>query len=359
MDESMLALMEKSRMFKSIVPGFFVEAKAISLEGFSFWLPHCFDEYTDIQDDADGPLKRFRYELNSFFRKYLETWFAQNKQSKDVVAATKDLFFVASFLGNLGQEKGFIKLKSGKDIIKIHEPISNAEFRFKRMGDLLAFNIYRPGRNPDEEHSTGKKAVLTLCRRKDSSNNRGVYELVQRVEITLELPNISENGKTYSLVEFGKEINRAICSISVNLSPEQLIEKYHKLEGDSVIGKWCGLQIGARLIHFGKDNEADRISSENYIIKERSATWRRGNLVRLTNSRKADFALMENSQIALMISVSGSLPQREIFANDCSKKYLDEQFLIANVGSMVAMNLGSMMLNRHDEQFYKMNPIER
>lgn len=363
MDESMIALLEKSRMFNSFASGFFIKAEAIPLEGFSFWLPHCFDEYANIQDDVDGPLKRFRHELNSFFRKYLETWLTQNKQTKEAVAETKDLFSVANFLGNLGQEKDFIQLKSGKDIVKIHEPISNADFRFKRVGDLLVFNVYRPGRSSDEDHSSGKKSILALCRCKDRNQNQGIYELVQRVEITLVIPEARssefENHKTYSLAGFGKEISQALHRISINFSPEQLIEKYQKLGGDSVIGEWRGLQIAARLIHPEATNKKDHIANDEFDFRDRAMSWRRGNLWRLTDSHEADFALMENCPIALMISVSGSLSQRSSYVNDCSKKYHEEQFLIANVGSMVAMSLGIMMLDRHDEKFYEMNPIKR
>ncbi|MGW8185144.1 MAG: hypothetical protein ACWGHO_03490 [Candidatus Moraniibacteriota bacterium] len=359
MEDSMLALLGKSRMFSVFVHGFFAEAKAIPPDGFAFWLPSCFREYK--RDEEGGPLKRFRHELKSFFRLYLENWLSENKQSKAADAAIKNLFSVSNFFEGLALEKDFLELKSGKGPVKIHEPISNAEFHFKRMGDLLAFNIYRL-RDSAEEHISGRATVLALCRRKDPSNNQGVYELVQRVEITLGLPEVYSsfrNGKAYSLTGFGKEISQALHRISINFSPEQLIEKYQKLEGDSAIGQWRGLQIAARLIHPEATNKKDHIASDEFNFRDRAMSWRRGNLVRSTDSRKADFALMENFPIALMISVSGSLPQREIFANDCSRKYLDEQFLIANVGSMVAMSLGTMMLDKHDEKFYEMNPVKR
>lgn len=363
MDDSMRALLEKSRMFNSFTHGFLAEAKAIPPDGFSFWLPHCFDEYINTQDDVDGPLNRFRHELKSFFQKYLETWFEQTKQAEEAVVTTKDLFSVASFLGNLGQEKDFTKIKSGRDIVEIYEPISNANFRFKRMGELLAFNVYRPGRNSDEEHSSGKKAILAMCRRKDRNQNQRVYELVQRVEITLGIPEVYSpefgNSKAYFLSGLCQEIVRALHRIPIGIPLDRLISNYCALKGDLSIGEWRGLQIGARLIHPDAASKKEHVAHDEHDFRDRAMNWRRGNIIRIHDSRKADFSLGEDLPIALQISVNGSLPQRSFCANDCSKKYHEEQFLIADVGSMVAMSLGVMMLDRHDERFYEMNPIKR
>lgn len=361
MDDSMLALLEKSKMLNSLVHGFFAEAKVIPPEDFAFWIPNCFNEYD--RDEENGPLKRFTYELKSFFKKYLEVWISQNKSSEEVRVATKDLFSVASFFEGLASEECFSKLKSGRGIIKILEPISNADFRFKRMGDLLTFNIYRPERSSDEEHSTGKKAVLALCRRKDRSNNQDVYELVQRVEITLGIPEISYsesgNGKAYSLSGFCQEIVQTLHRISIGIPLDGLISNYCMLKGDIPIGEWRGLQIGARLIHPNATNKKEHVAHDEHDLRDRAMNWRRGNLIRIKDSHEADFCLGEDLLIALRISVSGSLPQNSMYADNSSRKYLDEQFLIANVGSMVVMSLGVMMLDRHDKRFYEMNPIKR
>ena len=200
---------------------------------------------------------------------------------------------------------------------------------------------------------------------KDRNRNQGIYELIQRVAVTLEVPEVSfsesRNRNGYSLARFRKEIGKALYLMSIGdyFSSDKLIKNYQTLKGDLPIGNWRGLSIVARLIHLDAINNKEHIASDDYNFRDRAMAWRRGNLVRVTDSREVDFYLTENSPIALRISINSSLSERGFAQVDRSGKYMDEQFLIANVGSMVAMNLGSMMLDRHDEKFYQMNPIER
>lgn len=357
MEDGMKALLEKSRLLSHREHSFFVEAKPVSPKGFSFWLPNCF-YHSDLDSDNER-INQFERILRAFFRRYFETWLRQIKKgSNEEKTMTENPLAIADFFLKMDAEDIFKKLES-MITVRVEEPLSGAIFSFKRFGDVLAFNIYRTQRSSDEEHTTGREAVLTLCRRKDPGNNQGIYELIQRVESAIAIPeeNFSNSGNSTKcdLRSFGEMISKALYYAEINFSPEKIIEAYQKIGRDVLIGKCHGLDIGCRLVHKNADKK-DNIASEDFQYIDRARTWRRGNVSQVSD---VEYVFQEG-ELVLIISVNSSLPRSTFDGkNSQGEEYHNEQFLLAQAGSMVATSLASMMFDSYLKIHLKLNPVKR
>jgi len=354
-DEKILALLVKSRLFNPVTSDYAIYVKVNQLEKFRFWLSSCFP-YGNDPDRKHDQLSCFKYKLIDFLKHYLISWVNLIEQDSKNKAFHWIGYsaLLADFFTSFDAKKYFDQVASGNKTVIIHIPPNSSQLTIRRMGDILAFNVSKLG-SESTEHISGARAVKALCRAEDSSNNQGVYELVRDVQVSFQLPyEYTENGGTETDVEFTSinvMLKTTLPYVTWYFDPPTLVESYRDMGKDGVlVGEYFGLNVRARLVHNDTKGKDD-ITDERFSYGPRAKIWRQGNVVPLSNTK---YRFLEGENLHLILTLTSSLPHSEYDQADVLLKARREQFLLANGGIILCTQLCSMMLNAYQAQSIKL-----
>jgi hypothetical protein len=333
MEENLLALFEKSRMFSPYGHGPRAKVKIEGMKDYKFFTCNCFYERS-----SDG-LRMFKGSIKSLLRRYINVWakiLDEDPVSEfDWKEHSKKTF---SFCENFEWEKILNKIESGRKCDDLNINANGSRIRIKRFGDILAFNVLNQN-NEKKEHLTGIRAIKALCRKEDSGNNQGVYEIIHKAKVQISILGNNPYSRKY-VFDFDKtykQLKIALPWINWNFDTFQLIDTYLSKES-LIIGQYCGLQIFAELIH--EDNNQASSSSQKGLI------WRRGNVEDVNGSV---YTFANGNDIRLKLELRSSLPDTIFEDIETSAEFHSEQFIIAEAAAIFCTQLCSMQLNRYRE----------
>lgn len=334
MDEKLLALLQKSRIF---APGGINPCNIrFTIEGmrdFEFFLPNCFG-YGD--EKSSKYLKSY---LKNFLRRYIDAWVEiVRKDPKADFSWEEHSKKVFNFFGNFNWDEIYEKVESGKEVVNLKIEANGSLMRIKRFGDILAFNILNL-HNAQKKHVRGLKAVRNLCRANDPNNNQGVYEIIHKVKIRLNIKTerIENIKEIIDFNDFFGLLKTELPWVEWDLKADDLIDNYinQTFEG-LVVGRYHDFDIRAKLAHL----EMESSDRSRYLEK----IWRKGNVVLDRDSR---FVFFDFSYLFFELSIKSSLPDRFAMKNDVKSRCLDEQFKLAEVSAMLINRLSAMQLEQH------------
>ena len=340
MEENLLALLEKSNLFSfNGLNPFKAEVEIRGMRDFKFFLCNCFSE-RNLDDSS-----YLKGTMTVFLKHYLENWtkIMEEKPGTDLdwwKDYSKKTF---GFLESFDWKDIFNRVKSGREIVDLIIKPNNSEIVIKRFGNILVFNVLNLG-NKQKKHLSGLRAVKSLCRAEDASNNQGVYEIIHEIQICLSIPmkRGQQNECTFDFDSFFTLIEKASPWAGWNLNSKQLVDYYtRKKRGNLIVGQFFGFNVSAELIH---DEKKENIleNSEDEI----TTVWRRGNVGHV---EKATYKFIYGKDIFLKLILGSSLPNSLFKDADEECDFHREQFKIAEVGAIFCAQLCALQLSKFRE----------
>ena len=333
MDEKLLALLQKSRIF---APGGINPCKIrFTIEGmrdFEFFLPNCFNYC------GEKTPKYLKQNLKIFLRRYIDAWveIVHNDPKADFSweEHSKKVF---NFFGNFNWDEIYEKVESGKEAVNLKIEANGSLMRIKRFGDILAFNILNL-HNTQKEHVRGLKAVRNLCRINDPNNNQEVFEIIHKVKIRLNIKT-ERVGNTKEVIDFGSFfglLKTELPWVEWDLKADDLVDDYIKKTPEGlVVGRYHDFDIWAKLVH----SEPEGGDHSRYLDK----IWREGNV---SLEKKSRYVFSDLFYLFFELSIKSSFPSWA-GDNDVESCYLDEQFKLAEVSAILINRLSAMQLEQH------------
>lgn len=330
MDEKLLALLVKSRLFSSNSHNLFSPIIRINaLRDYKFFICNCF-----IGEESEDKIPHFSRYVESFIKRYLNSWtqIAENETEKGI-----DWKFYSQKVFDLFKDfdwkKIYNEIKSGEDSVNLEIRANDSKIRIMRFGNILGFNILN---KKGEKHKSGLKAIESLCRANDPSNNQGVYEIVHSAKISFSIPEEKSTYKEYTF-DFQKifqMLNLYMKNFQWAFDLNELIGAYKK-NGSAYFGKIHGFEIKAKLVH----------TQRNLLHDRDELTWRQGNI----EKEDATTCKFKNGDdIHLELTIESSLPGNlSLGKTDPSFDFHTEQFKFAEVVAIFISQICAMQLDRY------------
>lgn len=331
MDEKLLALLEKSRIFSPYSHAPKAKVSIEELDEYRFFICNCFG--------SDG--QSFKMNIRELLSRYIKSWAEildeDPKKEFNWKEYSQNVF---GFFDHFDWEAIYKTIEPGKSTFTFDIKANKSRIQIRRFGNILAFNLLKNG---DSEHKTGLNALKALCRAEDPGNNQGIYELIHRVNVSFSMPCQDKGSQKY-LFDFDQifeQLKVALPKAEWSLDASQLIENYlndergYPLE----IGNLLGFKIYAALIHEEK-------GPANSDYREGVRIWRKGNVRHVKNGK---YHFEYASDVAMLLTIKSSLPDRFVTNPDLDAKFHGEQFRLAEVAAIFIAQLCSMQAIRHRE----------
>lgn len=329
MEENLLALLEKSRIFSPYRRTPRVEVTIEGLDNYRFFICNCFGH------GVDG----FISEVKTLLSRYIKSWakiLDENpKKEFDWKEYSQNVF---GFFDHFDWDAIYKAVEPGKDNFTFDIKANNSRIKIRRLGDILAFDILKNG---EGEHKTGLNALKALCRAEDPSNNQGIYELIHKVSVSISMFSEGSGVHKY-LFDFAKileQLKIALPKADIYFNASELIENYLNDDHEYVIGKLLGFNINTTLIHEEK-------GSKNSNHPQYTKIWRSGNVKHI---RDAKYQFENASDISLVLTMKSTLPNNFMINSNNDSKFHSEQFRLAEVAAIFIVQLCAMQAIRHRE----------
>jgi hypothetical protein len=330
MNENLFAMLEKSRLFSPYPHGPVAKVNVSAMDNYKFFLSNCFYE------DGTDPLGYFKGKVGHFLKRYVNDW-AEITAKKDRKFSWKEHSKeVFNLFGQFDWGKIYNHVISGENYVDLKIVASGSKIRITRFGNMLAFNVLCLS-NSDKEHRSGHRAVVAWCRTPDSGNNQGVYEIVNKVEIFLSIPGENRVNReyVYNFSELYERLAKAAPWAEWIFDSAQMVENYRNNLCDKlIIGKYCGFDIHAGLIH--DNNDQSKLQSQEIKI------WRSGNVKK---ESAHEFRFSNGEDLRLSLVMRSSLP-KHIF-KEYDKKFDFARFKLSEAAAVICAQLCAMQLNQY------------
>lgn len=330
MDEKLLALLVKSRLFSSDSHNPFSPIiKIDALRDYKFFICNCF-----VEEGSEDEIPHFSRYIESLIKRYLNSWtqIAENETEKGIDWKSYSQKVIDLFK-DFDWEKIYNEIKSGKDSINLDIKANDSKIRIMRFGNILGFDILN---KKGEKHKSGLKAIESLCRANDPSNNQGVYEIVHSARVSFSIPKekLSYKEYTFDFQKIFQMLNLYMENFKWNFDSDKLIDAYKK-NGSALFGKIHGFEIMVKLIHAKRE-----------ILPERDElTWRQGNIEK---EAATEYKFKNGDDIHLELTIKSSLPGNLPFEKaDPSFDFHTEQFKFAEVVAIFISQICAMQLDRY------------
>lgn len=329
MEEKLLALLEKSRIFSPYSHAPKVKVSIEELDDYRFFICNCFG--------SNG--HSFGVNIRELLAKYINSWAKildeDPKKEFDWKEYSQNVF---GFFDHSDWDAIYKTIEPGKNSFTFEIKANKSRIKFKRFGDILAFDILKNG---ESEHRTGLNALKALCRAEDPGNNQGIYELIHKVNVSISMAG-QDSGSCKYLFDFAQvfeQLKVSLPKVEWSFDVNQLIENYLNDNNEYVVGECLGFKIYAALIHEEK-------GPGNSDYPQNVRIWRGGNLKHI---KDREYQFENASDILLMLTMKSSLPDRFMIDPDLDSKFHTEQFRFAEVAAIFVTQLCSMQAIRYRE----------
>jgi len=316
MEEKLLALLEKSRIFSPHSHSHKAKVSIEELDDYRFFICNCFG----------GDELRFGFAVKELLSRYIKSWAEiLDKNPKNEFNWKEYSQNVFGFFDHFDWDAIYKTIEPGKSTFTFDIKTNKSQIQIKRFGDILAFNLLKNG---DNEHKTGFNALKALCRAENPGNNQGIYELIHKVNVSLSMP-CQDTGSNKYLFDFDQifeQLKMALPETEWSFDANQLIENYINNECRPItVGDFLGFKIYAALVH------------EEY--RDSARIWRKGNVQHVKNSK---YHFEYAADVVMLLTIKSSLPESFMINSDLDSEFHSEQFRLAEVAAIFVLRLCSI-----------------
>jgi len=329
MDEKVLALLEKSRIFSPFSRAPKARVLIEELDDYRFFICHCFGSNGDS----------FRVNIRELLSRYIGAWAKildeDPKKEFNWKQYSQNVF---GFFDDFDWDAIYKTIESGKNTFTFDIKANKSQIQIKRFGNILAFDILKNGEN---EHRTGLNALKALCRAEDPGNNQGIYELIHKISVSISMAGQDSGSHKYifDLTQVFEQLKVALSKAAWSFDEKQLIENYLNKDHDYVVGEIFGFRIYAALIHEEK-------GPGNSDFTQSARIWRNGNVKHI---KEGEYQFEHGSDILLKLTIKSSLPDSFMDYPEPDTKFHSEQFRLAEVAAIFIVQLCAMQAMRYRE----------
>ena len=278
--------------------------------------------------------------MDVFFKTFLRKYFTFYHFSNDGEKLEKQIDNLVDDLGNIKTDIPFERIVKG-EVHSVKVKLMNALFKFKRIGDGLAFSLLS-GKNfqSEEGHEKGNKTLKTMFQNHRLSLHEFFYS--SKILIPIKYKQGVNNSVVVDMNDFYfrlKDTCRFFKSIEIGEFIERLVKNYHSVDYGSS-GALLSVMCGGGIEIYGKFHHSEKDEMHNNL------TWRKGNLEWKKGS--SDLFFNESSNIRFCFEVKNPFADFNIFKEDIISDFeSDTIHTLKEVSSILYVQLAAMNLLRN------------